>query len=232
MITKSIIKKSVHISLIIQLLTGIISLYGIFIKLPKKDAVLTDILIMENIVQFVEAGFYIYIASAINNMYVKNITRRRYFDWMITTPTMIISTILFMNYKKNIDNKEKTHRFFDYVKSNKTPIIKIVIFNFFMLLFGYFGEVNILDKKLAIFIGFIFFGLSFNTLYQFTNNIPINEKLFYFMFIVWGLYGIAALFDVYSKNLSYNILDIISKNFYGLFIFYKIIQTRKILDNK
>ena len=35
-----------------------------------------------------------------------------------------------MNYKKNIDNKEKTQRFFDYIKSNKTPIIKIVILNF------------------------------------------------------------------------------------------------------
>ena len=68
--------------------------------------------------------------------------------------------------------------------------------------------------------------------YQVFYTTKTDFFLFYFMFIVWGLYGIAALFDVYSKNLCYNILDIISKNFYGLFIFYKIIQTRKNLDKK
>ena len=84
--------------------------------------------------------------------------------------------------------------------------------------------VIIWSKKLAIFIGFIFFGLSFNTLYQFTNNIPINEKLFYFMFVVWGLYGVAANIPVVEQNISYNILDLISKNFYNMYILYRIIR--------
>ncbi len=226
MISKSIITKSVYASLFIQLVTGIVSLYGIFIKLEKEDLILRDILVMENIVQFVEAFFYIYIAFAIKNMYVSSITRRRYFDWVITTPTMIISTILFMNYKKNLDNNEKTIRFKESILKYKKDIIKIVIYNFFMLVFGYLAEINIINKYLGIFIGFIFFSLSFNTLYKFTNNIKINKQLFSFMFVIWGLYGVAALFNVYSKNLFYNILDIISKNFYGLFIFYKIIQTK------
>ena len=144
---------------------------------------------MENIVQFIEAIFYFYIALAIKNMSVKNITRRRYFDWVLTTPTMIISTILFMEYRKNIENNEKPKRFFSYIKNNRENIIKIVIYNFFMLVFGFLGEINVLDKFIAIPIGFIFFSLSFNTLYKFTQNISINKKLFNFMFIGDWLYN-------------------------------------------
>ena len=53
-----------------------------------------------------------------------------------------------------------------------------------------------------------------------------NRKLFYFLIIVWALYGVAAMFSVLPKNIMYNFLDIISKNFYGLFIFYKLYQVR------
>ena len=44
------------------------------------------------------------------------------------------------------------------------------------------------------------------------------------MFIVWSLYGIAATLKPNEKNVSYNIPDIIAKNFYGLFIYYQILQ--------
>ena len=48
-------------------------------------------------------------------------------------------------------------------------------------------------------------------------------KLFKFLVVVWGLYGIAAMTDIKSKNIAYNLLDIVSKNFYGLFIYYYIL---------
>ena len=35
------------------------------------------------------------------------------------------------------------------------------------------------------------------------------------------------MMDVQTKNISYNLLDIVSKNFYGLFIYYKVIQESK-----
>ena len=44
------------------------------------------------------------------------------------------------------------------------------------------------------------------------------------MFSVWSLYGVAALLPALQKNIGYNVLDLIAKNFYGIFIFYKIIQ--------
>ena len=35
--------------------------------------------------------------------------------------------------------------------------------------------------------------------------------------------------DIQTKNISYDFLDIIAKNFYGLYIYYKIIQIKKII---
>ena len=38
------------------------------------------------------------------------------------------------------------------------------------------------------------------------------------------MYGIAAMMPTPYKNISYNMLDIVAKNFYGIYIYYKILQ--------
>jgi bacteriorhodopsin len=50
------------------------------------------------------------------------------------------------------------------------------------------------------------------------------------MFVVWSLYGVAAVFDFTTKNISYNILDLFAKNFYGLFL-YIIIKSKAVKSN-
>ena len=47
-----------------------------------------------------------------------------------------------------------------------------------------------------------------------------NMPIFIIMTTIWSIYGIAALFDFKVKNAFYNILDVFSKNFYGLFLAY------------
>ena len=89
-----------------------------------------------------------------------------------------------------------------------------------MLLFGFLGETEILDKYLSVSIGFIFFGLTFREVHKFTKNIHINKQIFTIVIILWALYGVAAMLEPLEKNISYNILDMFSKNFYGLYIFY------------
>ena len=99
----------------------------------------------------------------------------------------------------------------------------IFLFTFAMLLFGFLGEKNILNKNIAIPLGFVFFGLSFNKIWEvFAKITEISRILFYILIFIWALYGFAAMFSVLPKNIMYNCLDIISKNFYGLFIFYLI----------
>ena len=94
-----------------------------------------------------------------------------------------------------------------------------------MLLFGLLGELNIINNKFAVAIGFGFFILAFKLIYdEYASKTPGGLKLFSFLVSVWSLYGVAALMPIVPKNTMYNMLDIVSKNFYGLFIYYYIRQ--------
>ena len=226
MFTTRTVKNIIWFSLLIQLITGIIPLHTLFININEKHDILKDILILETVVQFIEMLFYIWIAFAVLN--IKKMASRRYIDWVITTPAMLLSTIMFMNYQeKKEKNKldEEPVKTKQFLNDNKDNIVKIFLYNLIMLTFGYLGEQNILSKFISIPIGFVFFFKTFELIY---NNYAIHSnlgvKLFYFMFIVWSLYGVAATFKPNEKNVSYNVLDIISKNFYGLFIYFQILQ--------
>lgn len=218
------------ISLIIQLITGIIGIVGIFIPLSSPDKILTNIISIEMVVQFIEFVFYLWLMFS---MYAKkiNITSFRYIDWFITTPIMLTTIIFFFAYQSNLDkfkNKEENITMKEIIKKEYKTIILILIFNFLMLLFGLLGELGILNKYISLILGTFFFLLSFYSIYK--NYVLLSQKnnnLFYFIFIVWAIYGIVYLFPYNYRNASYNILDIFSKNFYGLFLFYKILQKRK-----
>jgi len=223
----TLVAKTIYASLVVQIITTLISLEGLFRKISDKDFVLKEILVLEGIVQLIESGFYIWVIFAIHDL--NKVTPRRYIDWTFSTPIMLISTIVFMKYQeyreKNID---KTFRMFDFFKENKNNIFKIFIYNGLMLLCGFLGEAGIIDKRIGIPLGFVFFYLSFNLIYkEYGKKSDLGKKLFTFLVIVWGLYGVAAMTDLKTKNISYNILDIIAKNFYGLFIYYIILQISK-----
>lgn len=221
---KNILDKSVKISLAVQILAGIISIIGLFIKVRKEDIILSNILLIETLVQGVEFLFYIYLASNLYSLNNNVIASQRYFDWVITTPIMLYSTVLYMEYENNLVNKKENIVTIESInKKYGEDIIYILLFNFGMLLFGYLGEINLINKNIGIPIGFVFFGLLFNKIWEvFAKTTNISRILFYILIVIWGLYGIAAMFSVLPKNIMYNILDIFSKNFYGLFIFYLI----------
>lgn len=224
-VNNDLVKKTIQFSLVIQILTGIISIHGFFLKIPKEDKILKDILALETLVQFIELIFYIWIAFAIIN--INNMTSRRYIDWVITTPTMLLSTIMFMKYQeeKELNKKEDKIKTEKFIKNNKNLIIEMFLYNLGMLVFGYLGEINILPKYISIPIGFIFFYKSFNLIYSnYGNKSIVGKNLFIFLVIIWGLYGVVAILPVTEKNISYNLLDIVAKNFYGLYIYYKISQ--------
>lgn len=214
---------SSYSSLGIQFLTGIIGFDGLYYKLDEKDKILQSALKLETFVQFVEFVFYLYLVYSLsNNNLPDNITSIRYFDWAISTPTMLVSTIIYLKYQEEIKSG-KTLDFYQLIADEKNNILKILIGNWIMLLFGYLGETNIIDIKYTTTIGFIFFAYVFKLLY---SNYAIKSqeglKIYWPMFIFWSLYGVAAVFNFDNKNSSYNILDIFAKNFYGLFLYWLI----------
>jgi hypothetical protein len=222
MIKNSLVKKTVYLSLLMQLITTMVSLDGLNYELPEKDTILYDILILEALVQFVEAGFYIWVALSLKD--INFLTPTRYIDWFITTPTMLISTIIFMEYLKQ---KQMGVHFTirEFLVEKKQDVIYIATTNFLMLLFGYLGEIGYIDNMRAIFIGSIFFLMSFKYIYDhYARYTQYGRWLFNTMFSLWALYAVAAYLPVVSKNTMYNILDIFSKNFYGIFIYIYITQ--------
>ena len=104
-------------------------------------------------------------------------------------------------------------------KNNKNSFLFILIMNWAMLIFGYLSETNKLDKYTAVFSGFIPFILYFTYIYfvyaKFTTSGTI---LWAFFVLIWSGYGLSALLPYRKKNICYNILDIVSKNFFGFFL--------------
>ena len=222
MFTKNNLEKTIYLSLGAQIITSAISFKGINYNLEQNDQILQDILKLELFVQLVEFIFYVWIATSLKNY--DTMTSRRYIDWIITTPTMLFSTIIFMKYQ---EQKEKNDNHLltleGFINDNKSIIKKIFFYNGLMLYFGYLGESKQMDLYKSVTIGFVFFYLSFNTIYkEYAQKSKEGEQLFNFLLIVWGLYGVAAIMDPIKKNILYNILDVIAKNFYGLFIYFKI----------
>ena len=223
----NLVSITAYISLISQILTEIIQFFGLFINLQPKYEILKDALKLEIFVQIVEAAYYIWLFFNLDKTDI--ITQTRYYDWVLTTPIMLLSTIIFFVFKNeeqfSIKNKTelKTLEFFSLINNNKSKIFIILLFNFLMLLFGYFGEISLLPNMISVLIGTIFFLLSFGSVYNYyVKDNKENLRLFLFIFIIWGLYGIAALFPFAEKNIMYNLLDIVSKNFYGLYLYYQI----------
>lgn len=223
MIKNSIVSKTIYGSLLAQFVTTIISLDGLNYDLAIEDTILKDILLLEAFVQFIEAFFYIWVIYALKDL--NKMTSRRYIDWFITTPTMLISTIIFMEYLRKKKYNENPLRLFDFLKDHKKNIILIATLNFFMLLFGLLSELGKINMKYGISLGFLFFCCTFYMIYEkYAKHTESGKKLFLFLFFVWSLYGFSAMLPIIPKNTYYNLLDVVAKNFYGLFIYYYITQ--------
>jgi len=218
----SLLEYSLKSSLIAQGITTLIGTSGLFINLAEKDKILNTLLKLETLVQIVEASFYILVTKYLPRLDLNSISKLRYADWVLTTPMMLLSTVVFMIY-----NTTKPASLMEILKDNKKPLIRITVCNLCMLLCGLLGEYGIIDKFTSTILGFAFFGCVFNTIYkEYTKQNKKNLVLFWFTCIVWALYGVVYLFNSLNKNIAYNILDVIAKNFYGLFILYEIYLKR------
>jgi hypothetical protein len=211
---------SLILSIVTQAITGIVELFFLFIKVPSNFNILKQMLVLELIVQFIEGSFYVNWLYNFNN--ILNITPKRYFDWAFTTPTMLITLIfylIFLKYK-NDDISYKLN-FFELFNQEFYTIIIILLLNWLMLLFGYLGEINLLPTLLGVSLGFIPFLIYYYIIYE-KYAILSNDgfKIFLYFFIVWSFYGIVAILPYKIKNTCYNILDLFSKNFFGIFLSY------------
>ena len=220
---------STNLSIFIQIITGLLSIQGIFIPLSDKHLVIKEILVLETIVQIVELFFYFFFLRSMASTALPQMAATRYFDWVITTPTMLLTTIIFFKYQEYTEDLSKKEKltFWGFVKENKKNIFLIFLSNFLMLAFGYLGEIQAIRMDVSLVLGFFFFAYTFYIIYsKYAINSKQSLKMFYFFFFIWGLYGIAATFHIQNKNHSFNALDIFAKNFFGIYLYFKILSIK------
>jgi bacteriorhodopsin len=211
------------LSLVIQIITGVFDYYVIGLSVPQSMNILMNLLILEFAVQIIEGAFYIWMVF--NFSKISNITPARYYDWFITTPTMLFTLCFYLIYLKNkeagIDIGYGTgeNSFFELVSKNLHILIPIFILNGAMLAFGYLGEIGKLERYTATFLGFIPFIIYFYMIYiNFASDSVTGKQIFWWFFCLWSLYGVASLMSYNVKNAIYNILDLFAKNFFGIYL--------------
>lgn len=223
----SLLHSSLLFSITVQAITGIIELAALFVRTAPGMALIKQLLGLEVAVQAVEGAFYVWLYNNIAT--VKNITPKRYADWALTTPTMLITLVAYIIYLNSESRQRKLLSLVQILRENAVPIAQIVGLNWLMLLFGYLGEVNVIPLVAGVAFGFLPFIAYFYIIYErFINaTSDVNStslKIYAYFLVFWSLYGVVAVLPYAIKNTIYNIIDLFSKNFFGLFLSYLIVS--------
>ena len=219
-------KLTFNLAYILLIGSSILTGFGTLNTFPKAILPLKYILSIETCVTIIASIAYSFLIKS----YVKNqnfeLTFYRYLDWFATTPLLLISLIIYLSYIKNKYENNKTIETEDdtfniILKDNK--ILIIILLNLLMLSFGYMGESEVINYILANILGFIPFIIMLYIIWKNYCN-QSNIHVFIIFTIIWSMYGIVYFFNNNSKNIAYNILDIIAKVGFGLLIWYQVIQ--------
>jgi hypothetical protein len=206
-------------SLIVQLVTGIIDFYVLRLPIPPSFTLLHELLAMELIVQVIEFSFYVWMVLNFNT--IKNITPFRYYDWILTTPTMLITFMFYLKFLSNQEQNIQSDSLLTELKNKWEVVLNVIFLNWSMLYAGYLGEQKVFSYVTTTLVGFVPFLFMFYIIYKnFAVKSSQGQKIFWYFSGIWAIYGIAALLPYKIKNSMYNILDLFAKNFFGLFLAY------------
>jgi bacteriorhodopsin len=201
----SLLKLTFYITYVFLITTGSVT----FIEaLATKDPHIRHILNIETVISIVAGFFYSQFVTLIKDTpNYTQLIQTRYLDWSITTPFMLLSLCLALGYK-------------NHKKTNLWVFLSIVFFNYGMLVLGYLGERKLLQKDIAMITSFISFIIMFSIIYWvfikgYSNT--VNLVIFFSYVILWSIYGFVYKTDEETKNTVYNVLDLCSKCFTGLF---------------
>jgi bacteriorhodopsin len=216
--------------------------FEVFNTFPSKYEPLKYILAIETTVNIIASVAYSSLITLVKQQNFSNITSYRYLDWFATTPLLLISLTLYLQYKKSINTNTApnapttipttipttTQNIIQnaQVKFEYDRLGIIVGLNVLMLIFGYLGETGKMNHILACVLGFIPFIVMFYLIWEWYGDSIKNKKIFIIFIVVWALYGIVYFLPNIPKNISYNILDVIAKVGFGLLIWFEVVQLR------
>jgi bacteriorhodopsin len=218
-----LVNTTFYITYTFLLMTAIIT----FIEAMRtSNSSVRHILNLEACIAIVTALFYKQFMKKLNQysqdreLNYKEINITRYTGWMITKPIMLLGLCLVFGY----NNK---------TSMNASYFLMVILINFIMLSFGYIGEIGMINKRLAQLVVFIFililYGLIYYTFIHDKHN--FDNTIFFWAFVCfWFLYGILYDMDEETKIIGYNMLDIFSKCFVGIFLWAYLTGVIKIFN--
>lgn len=178
-----------------------------------KDPLDRKIIILEAFISTISTTIYYFLDKKIeyniqNNKPIdwKGMAVLRYRGWTFSTPLMIIGFLLFLSSTTKI-------------ALTFTTAFTCVLLNWLMIFIGYLGELDIINRNVALITGFIPLILIFGIMYQvFIKNkfILINNVLYIFFILFWSLYGVGYVWELGVRNYLYNWLDLLSKSGFGI----------------
>jgi bacteriorhodopsin len=205
-----------NISFSIVFIILVAVLFFIFIQIIKSSNVkIINLLSLECAILLIASYFYYKFMKDTNVDNIEEfnydkIINYRYIDWSLTTPILLLTLLLFIQYLNN-----KLVNFWYY--------LIVFILNYIMLFFGYLGETKKLNKFVGLFFGFIAYILLILFIYIkfiYYNKSYMINILFIVFIIIWASYGVIYLLDDETKNHWYNHQDIISKGIFSTFIWF------------
>lgn len=196
---------SAAVSLSLQGVLGLLMGVAYLVAVPDhlQDDLL-PILSLEIAAQLIEFSFYSLVVSKIIDLS----TWMRYVDWFVSTPLMLASTTLFLLHRAGVDE--------DVWTSGRLHLM--VASNWIMLSCGLAVELNTIPRIAGVVAGSVALSATFFVMGLSLARDVLSVWLFGVTFAVWALYGVAALLDDISKNVAYNLLDVASKNAFGVFL--------------
>ena len=200
--------RSAIASLSAQLAVGGVTVWGLFVRVPESVGDdLAPIFALELVSQAVEFMWYAVIVCRRRTI----TTWTRYIDWVVSTPIMLVSTTLFLLHR-SLDASAD-----DLFASGR--LYMMLSFNWLMLSFGFAVELDALPKYTGIGLGTLAFAASFALVGTFVETSDVHSLALYVtMTVVWAMYGVAAVLPYTAKNVGYNLLDLVSKNVYGVYL--------------
>jgi hypothetical protein len=208
LLPKDTFTSSFTLTYILLITTGTITLIE---ALRAKDPLVRHIFNLETVISVIAGYFYSSFVEKIKTTPLDKIdwadlSKTRYIDWSIPTPIMLV--VLMIALGQHI-----------HTKPSLLTYGIVLILNYVMLYCGYAGENGIISRTTGLYGGFVAFFIMFYIIFHQLvqpNYVLFNVVLFSFFFIVWSMYGIVYKLDNRRKNISLNILDLISKCFVGI----------------
>lgn len=220
---------SYYMSVFVQFIALFIQFYGVYLHVSPELIPLKYALNIEVCVSVIEFIGYMWIGTNLANFDV--IMTKRYADWVITTNGLMISISLLYIYLNQQETKQQQKQVLEennkktLLNANASKFIPLIVYNNLMLLCGFMGEKGFISKTYSFSFGFFFFFMGFYSLFkEFAIYSQSSTNVFYIITTIWALYGFSHLLPELEKNVAYNILDLISKNLFGVFMVYLIIN--------